>query len=117
MLMRTGPAQTLAHCYGAFMIEPEQCRSMAEVRAGVDQLDAELVTLLARRFRFMDAAARIKLSRDDVRDEARKAEVIERVRRRAREAGIPPELVAQLYDMLIEGSIAYEFAKFDTLDR
>ena len=79
MLMRTGPAQTLAHCYGAFMIEPEQCRSMAEVRAGVDQLDAELVTLLARRFRFMDAAARIKLSRDDVRDEARKAEVIERL--------------------------------------
>ena len=61
----------------------------------------------------MDAAARIKLSRDDVRDEARKAEVIERVRRYARDAGIPEELIARLYDMLIEGSIAYEFARSD----
>ena len=67
------------------MIEPEQCRTMAEVRAGVDRLDDELVALLARRFRFMDAAARVKLNRDDVRDETRKADVIERVRRSAGE--------------------------------
>ena len=98
------------------MIEPEQCRTMAEVRAGVDRLDDEIVALLTRRFRFMDAAARIKLSRDDVRDEARKAEVIERARRNARDAGVPEELIARLYDMLIEGSIAYEFASFDTQD-
>ena len=38
---------------------PEQCSSMAEVRAGVDALDQELVALLAERFRFMNAAARI----------------------------------------------------------
>ena len=95
------------------MIEPEQCRTMAEVRAGVDRLDDEIVALLARRFRFMDAAARIKLNRGEVRDEARKAEVIDRVRGRAREAGVPAELIARLYDMLIEGSIAYEFERFD----
>lgn len=99
------------------MIEPEQCQTMAEVRAGIDQLDDQLVALLARRFRFMDAAARIKLSRDEVRDEVRKADVIDRVRRGARDAGIPQELIVQLYDMLIEGSIAYEFDRFDALDR
>ena len=95
------------------MIEPDQCRTMAEVRAGVDALDNEIVTLLAKRFGFMEAAARIKPNREQVRDEARKAEVIGRVSVQARGRGIPEELIARLYDMLIEGSIAYELAEFD----
>jgi isochorismate pyruvate lyase len=52
------------------------CTTMAEVRAGVDALDRDLVALLVRRFAYMDAAARIKPSRESVRDERRKAEVI-----------------------------------------
>ena len=47
------------------------------------------------------------------RDEARKAEVIGRARSRARKSGIPEDLIARLYDLLIEGSIAYELAEFD----
>eukprot|EP01037_Dinobryon_pediforme_P032470 gene32470-37425_t len=45
------------------------CTTMIEVRAGVDQVDRELVALLARRFAYMDAAARIKPARTAVRDE------------------------------------------------
>ena len=41
-------------------LRPEDCTTMAEVRAGVDALDAELVALLATRFGYMRAAARIK---------------------------------------------------------
>jgi isochorismate pyruvate lyase len=40
-------------------LPPEQCQSMAEVRAGVDALDAELIALLAGRFAYMRAAARM----------------------------------------------------------
>ena len=53
---------------------------MKEVRAGVDALDRELVALLAQRFAYMDAAARIKPERGHVRDEARKAAVIANAR-------------------------------------
>jgi isochorismate pyruvate lyase len=95
------------------MIAPEHCRSMTEVRTGVDGIDEEIVRLLGIRFRFMEAAARIKLNREDVRDEERKAAVIDHVRRSARAAGVPLKLVVQLYDALIEGSIAYEFERFD----
>ncbi len=90
---------------------------MSQVRAGVDAVDDEIVRLLARRFRFMDAAARIKPDRAEIRDERRKAEVIERVRVQARDAGIPDDLIAQLYDLLIESSIAYEYEKFDLVHR
>ena len=33
---------------------------MVDVRAGVDALDRQIVALIGERFRFMDAAARIK---------------------------------------------------------
>jgi len=89
------------------------CSTMLEVRAGVDQVDREIVALLARRFAYMDAAARIKPERGQVRDEARKAQVIENARANARAAGIPEEPVAQLWNQLIEASIAYEFDRFD----
>ena len=95
------------------MIDAEQCQSMIEVRAGVDAIDDEVVRLLGARFRFMEAAARIKPNREDVRDEARKATVLDRAQRAAQAAGVPQELILQLYDLLIEGSIAYELEAFD----
>ena len=47
-------------------IEPELCRTMKEVRQGVDTVDAALVELLAQRFGYMRAAARIKQDREAV---------------------------------------------------
>lgn len=89
------------------------CTTMAEVRAGVDRVDRELVALLARRFAYMDAAARIKSERGAVRDEARKAQVIANVRAHVRAAGLPEQPLAELWDGLVEASIAYEFEAFD----
>jgi len=91
----------------------EQCTTMAEVRAGVDSVDRALVGLLAERFAYMAAAARIKPERGQVRDEARKAEVIANARTAARAAGLPEEAVAQLWERLVEASIAYELEAFD----
>jgi len=93
--------------------EPENCTSMPEVRAGVDALDAQLVAMLARRFAYMDAAARIKMDRTAVRDEARKQQVIDHVRGAAANAGIPVEAVGEIWELLVEASIAYELDKWD----
>ena len=98
------------------MIEPEDCRSMAEVRAGVDEIDERIVALLGVRMRFMDAAARIKPHRHQVRDEERKAAVIAHACAVAERVGFPAAVAAQLYDRLVEASIAYELERFDALD-
>jgi isochorismate pyruvate lyase len=92
---------------------PDDCTTMTEVRAGVDALDVELVRLIGRRFRYMDAAARIKPSREAVRDEARKAQVIGNVREAAVDAGVPGDVIVGLYELLVESSIAYEFEEYD----
>jgi isochorismate pyruvate lyase len=94
---------------------PADCTTMAEVRAGVDVLDAELVALLATRFGYMRAAARLKPSRDAVRDEARKASVIAAAVAEAEAKGIPADVVADIWERLVEGSIAYEFAEWDRI--
>jgi isochorismate pyruvate lyase len=95
------------------MIEPEHCQDMAQVRAGVDELDERIVTLLATRTRFMDAAARIKQHREQVRDEPRKAAVIAHARAVAAREGMPADIAGAVYECLVEASIAYELGRFD----
>jgi isochorismate pyruvate lyase len=94
---------------------PEDCTTMIEVREGVDATDRELVALLARRFGYMRAAARIKPAREAVRDEARKASVIAAAVAEAEAQGIAADVVADIWERLVEGSIAYEFAEWDRI--
>ncbi|MFN3988694.1 MAG: chorismate mutase [Erythrobacter sp.] len=94
---------------------PEDCETMPEVRAGVDAVDRELIALLDKRFGYMRAAARIKQSRAAVRDEERKASVIAAAVAEAAARGIPESVIAQMWDVLVEGSIAYEFTEWDRI--
>jgi len=95
--------------------DPEDCTTMSEVRAGVDDVDAQVITLIARRFGYMDAAARIKGERSAVRDEARKAQVLRHIGDRAEAAGLDRDVIVRMYDDLIEASIAHELRAFDRL--
>jgi isochorismate pyruvate lyase len=92
---------------------PEDCRTMIDVRRGVDATDRALVALLEERFGYMRAAARIKPDRSHVRDEARKAEVVENVRVLAEAAGLPAEALADLWERLVETSIDYELGEWE----
>jgi len=95
------------------IIAAQDCTSMKDVRIAIDALDERIVTLLAARMRYIEAAARIKPDRGSVRDEDRKAEVIAHAQAVAVEQGFPEKLAAQLYELLVESSIAHEFERFD----
>ena len=94
---------------------PADCTTMVEVRQGVDAIDRLLVSVLAERQRYMDAAARIKPDRGAVRDEARIEEVVTRVKAAAREAGLSEEIAEPVWRILIERCIAHEFGSWDTI--
>lgn len=96
-------------------LAPNDCTSMAEVREGVDATDRELVELLERRFGYMRAAARIKESRGAVRDETRKASVIAAAVADAEARGLPGDVIGDIWERLVEGSIAYEFVEWDRI--
>jgi isochorismate pyruvate lyase len=97
------------------ILAPADCTTMTEVREGVDAVDRDIVALLARRFGYMDAAARIKPERGAVRDEWRKADVKAKVDEAAAAAGIDRALIDRLYEDLIETSIAHELVRWDLI--
>ena len=97
------------------MTKLKHCESMAEVREEIDALDRGIVALLADRLPYIEEAARIKQSRDQVRDEGRIADVLKKVEAEARRIGANASVLVQTYRTLIEASIAYELEEFDRL--
>jgi isochorismate pyruvate lyase len=93
---------------------PEDCADLAELRAAIDLLDAQLVALLARRQTYIERAAVLKQDRAAVRDEARIEDVIIKVVATAKAAGLSPEIAEPVWRLLIERSIAHELEAFDT---
>ncbi|MBL8531167.1 MAG: chorismate mutase [Hyphomonadaceae bacterium] len=101
---RAGPFQAL---------DPGDCQTMAEVRAGVDEIDKMLVALIARRQGYMHAAARIKASRDVVRDEARILQVLANVKAEAERQDLSWAIAEPVWRELMERCIAHEFGVWD----
>lgn len=94
---------------------PENCITMMDVRAGVDATDLALIKLLETRYGYMRAAARIKETRGAVRDEERKASVINAAANAAQDVGLPHKDIAEIWDRLVESSIAYELIEWDRI--
>ena len=92
---------------------PADCETMLDVRKGVDALDRALVLMLAERQRYMDAAARIKPSRDVVHDDARIEDVVAKVLAAAAPAGLSPDIAEPVWRTLIDRCIAHEFSTWD----
>ncbi len=91
------------------MKTPAECTTMAELRAEIDRLDTELVSLFAQRTGYIDRAVEIK---SDVglpaRIDARVEEVVANVRRHAVAHGLPPDKMEKLWRKLIDWSIERE---------
>ena len=89
----------------------KDCANMEEVRAEIDRIDAALVDLIGERFTFVDRAWQLKRSPAEARVPWRIQQVIDRVRARAVEQGIPPELAEALWRQMIGWFIQYEEEK------
>jgi isochorismate pyruvate lyase len=89
----------------------KDCANMEEVRAEIDRIDAALVDLIGERFTFVDRAWQLKQSPAEAWVPWRIQQVIDRVRARAAEKGIPPELAEALWRQMIGWFIQYEEEK------
>lgn len=91
------------------MKQPAECETMADIRAEIDRLDAELVALFAQRVGYIDRAAAIKAQVGmPARINSRVEEVIANVRRHAEAQGLPPDKLEKLWRKLVEWSIERE---------
>ncbi|SFO02730.1 isochorismate pyruvate lyase [Geodermatophilus obscurus] len=91
-------------------------RDLAGVRAAIDGLDGELVTLLARRERLVRAAARFKADAAAVRAPDRVEQVVARARRLAGASGGSPEVAERVYRAMIAAFVDLEMSVAEVRD-
>ena len=89
-------------------------KSMKEVRSEIDQIDKELVSLLAKRQKYVENAALIKKDRNLIIDEPRIEEVISNIKRFSSSSGLSEAISEPLWRKLIELSIEHEFKEFES---
>ena len=88
---------------------PDACGSMAELRVQIDDLDRDLIQLLAERATYIDRAVTLKQQENlNARITSRVEQVIGNVRKQADEQGLDPDLAEALWRTLIEWAIQRE---------
>jgi isochorismate pyruvate lyase len=94
---------------------PQECTDLSHVRVEIDRLDAALVDLIGERFGYVERAWQIKLTQNaEANVPWRNQQVIDRVRARASERGVSPELCEALWRQMIGWFIQYEEEKLRT---
>ena len=96
---------------------PDDCTSMADVRAEIDRLDRLIVAYLSERAGYVARAAEIKRTRAEVVDKKRIEDVIQKVRGQAASFGADAELLEAIYRSMIAAFIAFEERTFDRKGR
>jgi isochorismate pyruvate lyase len=86
-------------------------RSLSDVRSHIDDLDTQLVALLARRQVLVEAAAGFKRDERAVRAPDRVDQVITAVRRKAEAAGLDPAVAEAVWRSMIAAFIELELAR------
>jgi len=89
----------------------KECHSLQEVRDEIDKLDDQIVELIAKRNDYIKQAAKFKESVDEVKAPDRIDAVIQRLRRRALDLNLSPNLIADLYTKMIDEMVETEIAE------
>ena len=92
-----------------------KCNSIEEVRNNINNIDEQIVKLIALRGEFVKQAARFKKDCDDVKAPKRVEEVINKVKNIAQLNGANEEVVENIYRTMIDSFIKAEMKEFEKL--
>jgi len=83
------------------MKNPGDCSTIDEIRDEIDSIDNQIITLLGKRFLYVKEIVKFKKSVEDVIARERYNKVFEVRRKWAVEKGIDPDVVENIYKILI----------------
>jgi len=90
----------------------KQCNSLQEVRTEVDIIDAQLVELISQRSRLIRQAAAFKESVEEVKAQDRIDDIMQKVRSKAIELNINPNMISELFTIMINEMVETEISEF-----
>ena len=94
-------------------MEIKKCTTLDEAREKIDQVDEEIVKLIAKRNDYIKQIAHFKTSVDEIKAEDRIEDVISRVREQAISLDLSPNLINELYVKMIDTMVESEVAEFN----
>ncbi len=93
-------------------MEVKKCNSLEEARAEIDKIDEKIVELIATRNAYIKQIAHFKNSVEEVKAKDRIEDVINRVRAKAIELDLSPNLITELYIKMIDAMVDSEISEF-----
>jgi isochorismate pyruvate lyase len=90
------------------MKTPDECASMADIRAEIDRLDRQVVALLGQRFDYVKAASKFKTSEATVKAPERLQAMVQQRRIWAEESGLNADAIETMYRNLVSHFIEEE---------
>lgn len=96
-------------------IEPEDCEDMEQIRNEIDKMDKNIIAILGKRFKYVEAAAKFKTSKTSVSAPERLKLMLETRRDWAVKEGLSPDAIEKMYSDLINHFIQQEMIKWQSL--
>jgi len=90
----------------------KKCNSLDEVRSEIDKIDEKIVELIAKRNAYVKQLAHFKNSIEEIKAKDRIDDVINRVRAKAIELDLSPNLINDLYVRMIDAMVDSEVAEY-----
>lgn len=90
------------------MKKPFECRNMDDIRLEIDNIDYEIVALIAKRAGYVHAAAKFKRDKASVKAPERVKRMLAKRRKWAEEQYIDPNFIESLFSAIVEFFISRE---------
>jgi len=90
----------------------KKCNTLDEARAQIDKIDDQIVELIAARNNYIKQIAHFKKSVDEIKAKDRIDDVINRMRSRAIDLDLSPNLINDLYIRMIDAMVDTEIAEY-----
>ncbi len=90
----------------------KDCNTLEELRTEIDIVDNKIVELIGKRNEYIKQASKFKKSVDEIKSSERISAVIDRVRHKAVMMGMSPNMMAEIYTILINEMVVAEIAEF-----
>lgn len=92
------------------MPDPQNCRSLGEVRSEIDRLDRSLIATISQRQEYVYAAAGFKRNEEQAHARERQRSMLAARRQWAETEGVDPDLIESLFRKLVDHFIRAEMS-------
>ena len=92
-----------------------KCENLEQVRVNIDRIDRDIVKLIAERSTYVAQAANFKKTTEEVKAPQRVEIIIEKVRNLAKEDGVNPDIVENIYREMVSSFINFELSEHEKL--